>query len=189
MFKRLTLCALTLTLLGTTAVALVTAPEARADEKTPWIHVSVTENGGEKANVNVNLPLSLMEVALDIAQDEILVDGNIELEHCDVSVADMRRMWTELRDAGDADFITAEQDDETVRIRREGNSLYVDVDGKGSDAEKVRIEVPLSVVDALFEGDGNALNLRAALTELQKTTEGEILSVQDGEDRVRVWID
>jgi hypothetical protein len=58
----------------------------------------------------------------------------------------------------------------------------------GEGAQKVRLEVPIDLVDALLSGEGESLNLSAAFSRLQ-TLRGEILSVEDGPSRVRVWID
>lgn len=53
---------------------------------------------------------------------------------------------------------------------------------------QVRVEVPLEVVDALLSGEGEALNIQAALKELQKRR-GDIVRVNDEKSTVRVWID
>jgi len=163
---------------------------ARDTGKKPWIHIEVTEDGRDGANIKVNLPLSLIEVALEVAGDELTTAGHIELEECDISVHDMRRMWNELRDAGDADFVTVEEGDERVHIYRRGGFVHVEVDDLDTRGEKVRLEIPISVVDALFDSEEeNELNLKGALAELQRTSDGEILSVQDGDQSVRIWID
>jgi len=174
-------------------VLAVLAPSpARAQAATQddalWIHVEVFEAGEKGANVKVNLPLSLIDVALDLAPDDVIADGRLKIDSSDVSVADMRRMWSQLRTAGDAEFITVEEEDETVRIARQGEIIEVHVTDRSNGTEKTRIEVPLSIVDALFAGEGDALDVRGALAQL-KTRRGEILSVDDGESRVRIWID
>ena len=48
--------------------------------------------------------------------------------------------------------------------------------------------MPTAVVDALFEGDGDTLNVRGALALLQ-TRRGDIVRVNDKDNTVRVWID
>jgi hypothetical protein len=161
-------------------------PTVRADD-TPWIHIEVMD--GDDALVRVNLPLSLVDVALEVAEDEMLYEGNLELDNCDVSVADLRRMWKELRDAGDAEFLTVEEDDEIVRIFRKDDFIYVEVDDRHQDDEKVRMEIPVQVIDVLLEGEGETLNLRAAFAELQKLTGGQIISIRDGSESVRIWIE
>lgn len=176
----------TLVALLALAIAL---PGLAAAKDNPWIHIEVIEKGSDEAKINVNLPLSMMEVALDIAEDEIMAEGHLTFDDSDITLEEMRSIWRELRNAGDAEFVTVEEDDETVRIHRKGDFVFVEVDDRGGDTEKVNIKVPVKVVDALFAGDGDELNIRGALAELQKMTDGEILSVQDGDDHIRIWID
>jgi hypothetical protein len=52
----------------------------------------------------------------------------------------------------------------------------------------VRIEIPIEVVDALFSGQGEELNLRAGFAELKKRR-GDIVRVKDNDSTVRIWID
>ncbi len=46
----------------------------------------------------------------------------------------------------------------------------------------------MSVVDALFSGEGQDLNLKDAISEL-KSLRGDIVRVDDGGTNVRIWID
>ncbi len=158
-----------------------------------WIHVEVIEQNGDGSKVSVNLPLSMADVALQMAEskDHTLSRGRISLEDHDVSVQDLRKLWQDLRAAGDAEFVTIEDDDDTVRIYRKGDRVHVDVrdNGDEDDAETVKIEMPVSVVDALLGGEDDALDLQAALAELKTMGPGEIVRVEDGGDHVRIWID
>lgn len=166
---------------------LVSAP---ALAQTPWIHVEVDEGGDDASHVKVNLPVSVVEIALEAAPDEIVDDGEIHLAHIDeeLDIEDMRRLWDELRETGDAEFVSVEEDEKTVKVRRTGELIVVDIEDRRDGRDDGRIEVPVSVVDALFSGDGNDLNIGAALAEL-RTQRGDIVRVTDGETRVRVWID
>ena len=88
----------------------------------------------------------------------------------------------------DAEFVTVEEDDETIRIFRKGSRVFVNVDGRRG--EKVRVELPIALVDALLSGDSDdELDMAAAMAELQKMGSGEIVRVEDGKDTVRIWID
>jgi len=170
------------------ALSLLAAP---ALAQTPWIHVEVDEASEDNTHVNVNLPLSVVQVALEAAPDKIIKDGHLHLDHIDndIDLQDIRRMWNELRDAGDAEFVSVEGDDETVKIRREGDFIRIDVDEHDGDSnEQVHIDVPVKVVDALFSGDAETLNIEDAIQELS-SQRGDIVRVDDGETKVRVWID
>lgn len=173
------------------AVVITVGGVAQAQESTDaqWIHVRVNEDSGAK--VSVNLPISLLEVALDIAQQHGFEghDGmNLRLgRHGDMELADLRKMWTELREAGDAEYVNVEDGDETVKIFRQGDRVMIQVND--DDEQQVRVEVPFSVVDTLLGGEGDELNLTGALRELARTNDGEIVQVQGGDTNVRVWID
>lgn len=171
------------------ALLVLAAPLAA---QTPWIHVEVDESGDDEAHVRVNLPLSLVEVALEAAPEKpvkIVKKGHIHLHHVegDIDVEDLRRVWQELRQTGDAELLSVEEKNQTVSIRREGDRVLVEVDER-EDGDKVRIQVPVSVVDALFSGDGPELNVKEAVSEL-KTLRGDIVRVDDGRSKVRIWID
>ncbi len=180
------------------------AGEKDKGAREPWIHVEVREAGADEAVVNVNVPFSLADAALESFNDQIgthiSFDRHAHGEHSetvaggdstgrpDLSVADLRRMWKEMRDAGEAEFVTVKDREESVRISREGDLVLVNVDGKG-DGEKVRIRVPVTVMDALLSGEGDQLNVRAAVNALRDMRKGEVVRVEDGGDLVRVWID
>ena len=181
-------------------VALALAVATPLFAQTPWIHISVEETGEDDTRVNINLPLSVVQLALEAAPDKIISDGKLHLRHVDkdLDVASLRKMWAELRDAGDAEFVTIEEDNETIRVRREGDFIRIDIadidviddidDRADSEPERVHVHIPVAVVDALFSGDGETLNIKDALSELSKER-GDIVRVDDGETKVRIWID
>jgi hypothetical protein len=171
------------------AAGLFISGMAQAQEDAPWLHIRVHETGEHGSKVSVNVPLSLVEVALDIAEKEILDEAHFDIDHHDFTVADMRRMWTELRNAGDAEFVAVEEDDELIKISRQGPKVLIEMHDLEDDTEKGRIEVPVGVVDALLSGEGEDLNIRAALDELIRTQEGEIVMIEDDETSVRIWIE
>lgn len=171
--------------LALTIVSLVPAPALHAQESRPWIHVHVDEAGDDGSKVSINLPLSIAEIAMSMAPDDIISDGKIRIDDHDVTVPQLRAMWNELRDTGDGQFVTVEGD-ENISISRKGDRILILVDSK--DDENVRVDVPVSLVDALLSSEGDELNVRAALTELSKER-GDILTVRNGEDTVRIWVD
>ena len=160
-----------------------------------WIPIRVIEDDG--TSVNVNLPMSLISVAMELAQKHAFdgdfdfgdeFDGHVRFGHGrKFDVADIRRMWAELRDAGDADYVQVQDGDKSVNIYRRGDIVYIEVDEDGQD--KVRLQVPFSVVDVLLDGEGAELNLVGALNEMARSNNGEILQVNDGDTTVRIWID
>lgn len=162
------------------------APEADPSASGSWIHVSVDEADGKE--VRVNLPVSLAEVAAEIAGKEALEAGRIDWDsHEDVSLEDIRRMWRELRDAGDTDLVEVREDGEHIRVVRRGDRVLVHVNE--DDEETVRVEMPVRLVDAVLGTEGESLNLAAAMRELIRSGHGELVRVHDDETRVRIWID
>jgi hypothetical protein len=175
-----------------TIVALGGPLGARAwAETVPWLHVRVEEPRRE-AKVSVNLPLSVVEAALKAAPEKIVSDGKIHLggrsgRRHDLSLSDLRRLWTELRATGDAELVSVEEKDETVRIARAGSLVQIRV-AKAGGQEEVHVDLPVTLVDALLSGEGESVDLKAALAEVRKLR-GDIVRVKDDDSHVRVWID
>ena len=158
-----------------------------AQKKDPWFHVEVKENKAEPEYVKVNLPMSMVDVALNVIKDKKFDNGHFKLPTDEVSVADMRKIWSELKKAGNAEFVTVQQKNETVRVAKEGNYILVKI--TESKKPKVDLKVPVGVVDALLAGSGDELDIKGALMAMQKQNAGEILTVNDNETQVRIWID
>jgi hypothetical protein len=183
---------------GVLALSVLPAARAGAQAGAAWLHVRV-EEAKESSKVSVNLPMTVVEAILKASPEMIEKHGKIHLgEEHGLKLADMRKAWKALAEAGDAEFVTVESDDENVRVMRKGDLVQVFVDHKakpgkdGKAAEKggeeVRVEVPVSLVDALLSGEGEEPNIQAALAELQKRR-GDIVRVKDEDSNVRVWID
>jgi hypothetical protein len=170
-----------LLLLGASAPALA--------QSQPWIHVQVEEARG--ARVHVNVPLSLVEVALRAAPERILDEDRIRIGRHgrSLKVSDMRRLWGELKAAGETDFVRVddERDGESITVSRKADLVQVRVDG-ARRGEKVMVDVPVALVDALLAGEGEEFDVKGAVSELSKMR-GDIVRVQDEKDTVRVWID
>jgi hypothetical protein len=201
--------------MGVLALALVPAPGAVAQTGAPaWLHVRV-EEAQKASKVSVNLPMTVVEAVLKASPEILEEHGKVKIgDHHGMRLEDMRRAWKELAAVGDAELVTVESEDENVRVARKGDLVLVYVDKKGGarpekaeatpeKAEKpekaakaakrdgpgeVRVEVPVSLVDALLSGEGDTLNLQAAVNELTKRR-GDIVRVHDEDSRVRIWID
>lgn len=169
-------------------VALTGAPGAWAQSGPAWLHVRV-EEPGKQSKVHINLPLPVVEAALKSAPDSVVSRGRIHLgrEGSDLSVSDLRRVWKELKAAGDTDLVTVEEQDDHVTIARRGDLVQIRVD-QPKGRQKVDLDVPVAVVDAFLAGSGEEVDIKAALTELSRKR-GDIVKVNDGDSTVRVWID
>ncbi len=169
------------------SAAMIGQPAAQQDPE-PWIHVEVNGENGE--NVNINLPLAAVTAMIALAPDTIVQDGQLQLgDTHEVPVVAIRGLWLELRDVGDAEFVTIQHEEQNVRIAREGDTVLVTVNDRDEDAaEEVRVEIPVPVVDALLSGDGETLNIRAAIEELSMLR-GELVRVIESDNNIRIWID
>jgi hypothetical protein len=184
-------------LAGVGLLALAAATAAAAQTGTAWLHVRV-EEAKEASKVSVNLPMTVVEAILKASPEIIEKHGKVHFgEEHGLKMADIRKAWKALAQAGDAEFVTVESEDENVRVMRKGDLVQVFVDAKpkagkeGKPAgkpEEVRVEVPVSLVDAFLSGEGEEGNLDAAIAELQKRR-GDIVRVKDDDSNVRVWID
>ena len=67
------------------AIALLAAAGAGAEER--WFHVRVTEGGDHGANVSVNLPLTLIEMALALIPAEVHEEMSFELNEAGIELA------------------------------------------------------------------------------------------------------
>ncbi len=164
---------------------------------TPWLHVRV-EEVDDNTKVSVNLPLSVVEAVLKASPEILEKHGRVHIgkDH-GLELADLRKVWKELAAVGDAELVSVESDDENVKVARKGDVVQVfvekkpwtDKEGKKrKGGDNVRVEIPVSLVDAFLSGDGEYGNVEAAIGELRKRR-GDIVKVQDDDSHVRVWID
>jgi len=182
---------------GLLALSVLPAAQAAAQTGTAWLHVRV-EEAKQASKVAVNLPMAVVEAVLKASPEMIEKHGKIHLgdEH-GIKMADLRKAWKALADAGDAELVTVESEDENVKVMRKGDLVQVFVDKKakaGKDGkaskggEEVRVEIPVSLVDAFLSGEGEEGNIQAAVAELQKRR-GDIVRVRGDDSNVRVRID
>jgi hypothetical protein len=190
-------------LAGAGLLSLALLPAVASAQTGAWLHVRV-EEAQKASKVHVNLPMSVVEAFLKASPDIIEKHGHVHLGHeHGVKLADLRKAWKELAAVGDAELVTVESDEENVRIARKGDLVLITVDkaarpkaeaapgakaAKADGPEEVRVEVPVSLVDALLSGEGEEPNIQAAVAELQKRR-GDIVRVKDADSNVRVWID
>lgn len=165
------------------SAALVAAalPAAAADL---WIHVRVDE-GKKGEQVSINLPVGLIESLAPVVQGKAKGSGGLRFDDEEIAVSDLRRAWRELDREGDSTLLTVRDGSSKVRIAKERGYLVVEADDDG----KVEMKLPGAVVEALLAGDGEELDLAGALRALARHGKGELVTVADGDETVRIWID
>ena len=172
-------------------------PEASASAER-WLHVAVTpkDAGGER--VRVNVPFSLARGVLSSIQQGRLDHGIVHIHSARMDDVDVRAILKTLKSAQDAEYVTVEGRDCTVHVRKQGGMLLIHVEDKSGSRkarsenpskQNVDVRVPLEVADALFSGASDELNVGAALELLARHGDMELVSVQDEENTVRIWMD
>jgi hypothetical protein len=107
----------------------------------------------------------------------------------EVTTEELRALWEELKASPNMTYVTVEDEDETVQVSKDDEYLLVQTTERREEGDQVDIRIPVRVVDALLAGEGNELDLRAAVEALIAEGEGELVTINDNQDRVRVWID
>lgn len=168
------------------AAGLTTTTAGAADL---WLHVDVhnKDKGGDQAKIN--LPVSMIHNLAGMIPADTQHAGRVHVKDHDYDVAELRRAWRELQDGPDATFLTVNDPQSKVRIAKRGGYLELRATDQGGKAENVEAKIPLSMMAALLSGSGDQLNLDAALDELARFGEGELLTVTSDDETVRIWVD
>ncbi len=169
------------------ASILIATPGLLAQER--WLHVRVSEEGTDAVEVSVNLPLTLIESALALIPAEVEEEIRMELNEVDFDMEELRAFWREARNTDDATFVTVESEEESIRVAKEGDFLVAETTELREGGAEVSVRFPFEILDALFEGEENKLDLAGAVRALAEHGDGDIVTVKDGETRVRVWVD
>jgi hypothetical protein len=161
------------------------APAVSSNAETPWLHVRI-EEPMKRSRVHLNLPMPAVEAALKAAPDSIAVDGGTPLGG-DMNLDRFRRLWKGLETAGDAEIVKVEKGDARQNVSKKGGRLLVHLRDY-RESKTVDVDVPGAVVDALFSGAGQELNIRAAVAHL-RALRGDLVCVYDRDSTVRIWVD
>ena len=174
-------------ILGCLVLACVAGVATRASASDDrWIHVRVDDADGAKGRVDIQVPIGLVSSLLP-ALKGAHCRGTINVDRKRVDVAELRGYWNAVRAAKDGEYVTVRDEDSDVRISKSGGNLRVTVDDKGGGS-RVRMKIPLSFVDAALAG-GDTLDLDALGKAFAKAPMGELLTVDDEDSHVRIWID
>jgi hypothetical protein len=187
--RRVAPLALARILLAAAALSVVVLMTAGAADPTRWLHVRVLE-GENGETVRVNLPMKMIEALLPSFRSAVFEHGKLDAGHLDE--VDLRAILAAVRDGEDGEYVTVDSAKEKVRVAKEKNLLLVHVEDTSSgDKEEVHARIRMEVVEALLSGEGDELDVAAALKALaaQPDETVELVSAVDGESTVRIWID
>ena len=152
-----------------------------------WLHINVHDTKGEEEKVRINIPISLIEVMLPLVEEKAVRDGKIRMNDKDFKVSDLRKIWNSVKDEGDSEFVTVDKKDQHVRVYTQGHFLMVQSDE--NSRKKVSMKLPMAVVDAMLSGNGDELNLMAGVKALKDSGVHDLITVNDDDSNVMVWID
>lgn len=168
--------------------SLFFAGTAVADQ---WFHIKV--QGADDEVVTVNLPMSLIRSAIAMIPEDVQSDVNdelqVQIDDLDMNWQDLRNFWYEVKNSPEATYVTVQTRDETVAVKKEGDFLLVKTTESNDDGTHVDVKVPLLVIDALFSGPEGTLDFSAALEALADYGPGHLVSVRDGDETIKIWID
>jgi hypothetical protein len=155
-----------------------------------WLHVRVSNPDKNEETVRVNVPLELAEKVLPTINKNRLHSGRVRFDDIDCHGIDLRALVDAVRTSQDGEFVTVQNRDSDVRVAKRNGMLFVHVfDKNRPKRSQVEVKVPMKVVDALFSGDKDELDLVAGLHALSSQGDTELVSVKDQENVVRVWLD
>jgi hypothetical protein len=166
------------------------APAGASGKQDRWLHVRVENPDSKEETVRVNVPLELAERVLPTINRSKLQNGRVKVDQLDCHGVDVRALLDAVRSSKDGEFVTVQSKDADVRVAKQGGYFLVHVLDKNRDKKgRVEVKVPIKVVDALFSGDKDELDLVAGLHALSAQGDTELVSVKDEENTVRIWLD
>ena len=98
-------------------------------------------------------------------------------------------MWSDLKATKEDAIVKATSGEQTVELRAKKGQVDLEVKDKRTGARTVFVHVPADAMDALLAGKNGELDLGAALASLQASYAGDLVTVDDAESHVRIWVD
>lgn len=165
------------------------APQGASATADRWLHVSVINRDPKGDRVRVNLPISVAEGVLSSVKHDRLDHGVIKIDQLKMDEVDVRKLYASLKSAKDGEYVTVESASCNVRVAKDSGFFIVRANDKSKKESAIYVRMPFAVVDALFSGKSDELNVLAALRVLSSHGDSELVSVKDSENTVRVWVD
>lgn len=171
-------------------VVAVAAPAVAAPQGERWLHVRVTEENGGGTSVELNLPIALVHKAVPLVEGAS-AEAQLDFAEHGFNGRDLKQLLRELTVSPDGEYVKIHDGGDEVRVVREGRLLLVRVDERDDRGARVEARLPMRVVEALASGEGDTLNIGAALEALSEERDGELVTIVDdgGATHVRLWID
>ena len=178
------------------SASITPSPSSTSDR---WLHVRVVSTESKNETVRVNVPLEMAEKVLPAINKDRLHNGKVRFDDKEMNGVDLKALIDAVRGAKDGEYVTVQSNDSDVRVAKQNGYMYVHVTeknsdnagkhGKSTEKSKVEVKIPMKVVDALFSGGKDELDLMAGLRALSAHGDTELVSVKSDDNTVRVWLD
>jgi hypothetical protein len=145
-----------------------------------YLHVHVTQRSPHQKTVRVDVPMSFVEAGLSLLS--LGHDMRLRVGNGDVNGNDLRRILATVRTSRGPVAIGTRAD---LRAWREGPALVLESRESGRLAT---IRIPFELATALASGQGDQVNMQAALNVLTRRG-GELLMVDADDAKVQIWVD
>ena len=172
------------TLVALAGAIALSVGTARATDR--WIHVRVDERDEGHAHVDVQVPVGMVSGLLPLIKEKH-GSGSIRIDGHSTDIQEMRGYWAAVRSAKDGEYVTIHDDEANVRVAKSGGLLLVNVDEH--DGGHVRVKLPVAIVDAALGGSADTVDVDALVRALGSVPTGELVTVEDEDSHVRIWID
>ncbi len=169
-------------------VIAVLAGVMTASAQDRWLHVRVDNPGDQGERVRVNVPLSMAEQVIPAIDAGNLHNGCVEING-NFKGVDLPALLAAVRHAPNGEFVTVRERDSNVDIAKRGGFLLIHVRDKNDKGSQVDVKVPLAVANALLSAGKNQLDVEAAIRALKNVGDVQLVTVHDGSQSVRIWID
>jgi hypothetical protein len=181
---------------GVVVAGSLAVKRAAAAPPEKFIHVRVNDSSkGEM--VSVNLPLSVAEKVLPTIHSGRVHDGKVSISGEEMHDVDPHALLAAVADAPDNEFVTVKEKDQEVRVAKSNGNFVIHVIDKSDDGDKkdekhgqtVDITVPISIVKAMVPDGNHEVDLVAAIRALGEAGSSLLISVHDGTQEVKIWVD
>jgi hypothetical protein len=84
--------------------------------------------------------------------------------------------------------VTVDSIDKRVRVAKSARCFLIHAQDEREDS-RVEVKIPIAVVDALLSAPDGKLNLSAAVKVLGDRAIGDLITIDERDSHVRIWID
>jgi hypothetical protein len=171
-------------ILGGIAAAAPSTVHARKGVR---LRVEIDDARSGEPRLQLNVPLNSLEEISDILGEELDLDLGKAMEAAEG--IDLREIYRAFRYEDLSDLLEIQDEDgESVRVWKDTEAFRVEVRDSWRAEPKVRIRLPLSVLDALLLS-GDQLDLRAAVQELRALAPLTLVEADEEDERIRIWLE